>query len=56
MTVNRFSVPLCDLESTARVAAAEQVEVQAEPRLPAPLVAAAVLPFGSGGDVDGDGD
>lgn len=57
MIASRFAVPLADLESTARVAVAEQVELQSEPRLRTPLVAIAVLPLagGSGGDVDGDG-
>ena len=57
MDVNRFAVPLADLEDGARVAVTEQVEEQASWRLHAPLIAPLPLPFAdgmAGGDGDGD--
>lgn len=56
--IRRYAVPLDQLEAGARVADTEQVELQAEPRLHAPLVEGpAVHPFGDGATgADGDGD
>lgn len=54
----RFALPLEQLEAQSRVAGAEQVELQAEPRLHAPLVEKPqVHPYGDGATgADGDGD
>lgn len=54
----RFAVPLEQLEAGSRVTGAEQVELQAEPRLHAPLVdGPQVHPYGDGATgTDGDGD
>ena len=56
MTERRYSIPVDELESSARVPIAEQVEVQAEPRQPATDWSAGVNPYGDGmaGDADGD--
>jgi hypothetical protein len=55
---SRFAVPIEQLEAQARVADAEQVELQAQPRLDAPLLdGPSVHPFGDGATgPDGDGD
>jgi hypothetical protein len=55
---SRYAVPVEQLEAQSRVAGAEQVELQAEPRLHAPLVDGPhVHPFGDGATgPDGDGD
>jgi hypothetical protein len=54
----RFDVPIEQLEEQARVAAAAQVQVQAEPRLHEPLVSGPQLPpYGDGATgADGDGE
>lgn len=53
----RYAVPLEQLEAGARVADAEQVELQAEPRLHAPLVdGPQVHPFGDSATGDADDD
>ena len=56
MTEQRYSIPVDDLVSSARIPVGEQVEVQAEPRQPAPDWSFDVLPYGDGmsGDADGD--
>ncbi|WP_324273752.1 hypothetical protein [Blastococcus brunescens] len=56
MTEQRYSIPVDDLVSSARVPVAEQVEVQAEPQRPATDWSAGVHPHGDGmsGDADGD--
>lgn len=55
---SRYAVPVEQLEDTARVACAEQGQLQAEPRQQAPLIEGpAVHPFGDGATgPDGDGD
>ena len=54
----RYAVPLEQLEGSARVADVEQGELQAEPRLHAPLLDGPhVHPFGDGATgAGGDGD
>ena len=56
MTEQRYSIPVEELVDGARVPAEEQVEVQAEPRLPATDWSCGVNPYGDGmaGDADGD--
>ena len=56
MTEQRWSIPVDELVAGARVPAEEQVEVRAEPRLPATDWSAGVDPYGDGmaGDADGD--
>jgi hypothetical protein len=56
MTEQRYSIPLDELVAGARVPVEAQVEVQAEPRQPAPDWSPAVHPYGDGmsGDADGD--
>jgi hypothetical protein len=51
----RYAIPLEEFVAGAEVARAEQVEVQAEPVVPAPARGEA-LPYGDGmtGDADGD--
>ncbi len=51
----RYAIPLDEFVAGAEVAREEQVEVQAEPVVPAPPYGAP-LPYGDGmsGDVDGD--
>ena len=56
MTDQRYSIPVDELVSSARVDVTDQVELQAEPRqLPAGW-SPGVLPYGDGmsGDADGD--
>lgn len=55
MTEQRYSIPVEELVSSARVPVGEQVEVQAEPS-PAVDRSAGMNPYGDGmsGDVDGD--
>jgi hypothetical protein len=56
MTEQRYSIPLDELVSSARVPVSEQVEVQAEPRQPEPDWSPGVHPCvdGMSGDADGD--
>lgn len=56
MTEQRYSIPLEELVAGARVAAEEQVQVQAEPQVPATGWSTGVHPYGDGmsGDADGD--
>jgi len=56
MTEQRYSIPVEELVDGARVPVSEQVEVQAEPRQPAPDWTSGVAPYGDGmsGDADGD--
>ena len=56
MTEKRYSIPVDELESSARVGLDEQVEVQSEPRQPGSDWSAGVAPYGDGmsGDADGD--
>ena len=55
MTDQRYSIPVDDLVSSARVDVTDQVELQAEPQPPAGW-SPGVLPYGDGmsGDADGD--
>jgi hypothetical protein len=55
MTEQRYSIPVEELVSSARVPVGEQVEVRAEPR-PAADRSAGSNPYGDGmaGDADGD--
>ncbi len=56
MTEQRYSIPVDELEAGARIPAGEQVELQAEPRQPAPDWSTGAHPYGDGmsGDADGD--
>jgi hypothetical protein len=56
MTEQRYSIPVDELEASARVPVAEQVETQAEPQRPPADWSAGVNPYGDGmsGDADGD--
>jgi hypothetical protein len=56
MTEQRYSIPVDELVAGVRVPAEEQVEVRAEPRLPATDWSSGVVPYGDGmaGDADGD--
>ena len=56
MTEQRYSIPVDELEASARVPAAEQVETQAEPQRPPADWSAGINPYGDGmsGDADGD--
>jgi hypothetical protein len=58
MSESPYAIPVEDLVASARVAAADQVEVQAEPHPPEPGVLHGFLRFagggGGGGDADGD--
>jgi hypothetical protein len=56
MTEQRYSIPVDELVAGARVPAAEQVEVHAEPQPPASDWSGGVHPYGDGmsGDADGD--
>ena len=56
MTEQRWSIPVDELVADARVPVEEQVEVQAEPRLPATDWSSGLHPYGDGmaGDADGD--
>ncbi len=58
MSTNRFAIPLGDLDDAVRVPVTQQVEMHAEPRRYAPMIAATLLPLagGAGGCGDGDGD
>jgi hypothetical protein len=56
MTDQRYSIPVDELVSSARVDVTDQVELQAEPRQPPAGWSPGVLPYGDGmsGDADGD--
>ena len=56
MTEQRYTISVDELVAGARVPLEEQVEVQAEPRLPATDWSSGVNPYGDGmsGDADGD--
>jgi hypothetical protein len=58
MTDSPYAIPAEDLVAGARVAPADQVEVQALPEPGARYWSPGPHPFGdgAGGDVDGDGD
>jgi len=57
MSTNRFAIPLADLDDAVRVPVTQQVEMHAEPRRHAPMIAATLLPLAGGcGAFDGDGD
>ncbi|MGY1805204.1 hypothetical protein ACI78T_18120 [Blastococcus sp. SYSU D00922] len=57
MAEQRYSIPLDELVSSARVPVAEQVELQDEPRqLPADWSAGGAHPYGDGASGDADGD
>ena len=55
MTEQRYSIPLEELVAGARVPVEAQVEVQAEPRQPAPDWTTGVHPYGDGMSGDADG-
>lgn len=56
MTEQRYTIPVDDLVSSARIPVADQVEGQAERQRPATDWSAGVHPYGDGmsGDADGD--
>jgi hypothetical protein len=56
MTDQRYSIPVDELVSSARVDVTDQVELQAEPQQPPAGWSTGVLPYGDGmsGDADGD--
>ena len=56
MTDQRYSIPVDELVSGARVDVTDQVELQAEPQQPPEGWSTGVLPYGDGmsGDADGD--
>jgi len=56
MAEQRYSIPVDELVSSARIPLPDQVEVQDEPRQPATDRSAGLYPYGDGmsGDVDGD--
>jgi len=54
MTENPYAIPVDELVRSARVPVADQVEVQVDPRLPPGDCASVPLPYGDGGDADGD--
>ena len=56
MTEQRYSIPLEELVSSARVPVAEQVEVQDAPRQPPADWSAGLHPYGDGASGDADGD
>ncbi|MDT0276557.1 hypothetical protein [Blastococcus goldschmidtiae] len=55
MTDPRYAIPLDEFVAGAEVAREEQVEVQAEPGVPAPVYGDA-LRYGDGMTADADGD
>jgi hypothetical protein len=56
MSESPYAIPVDDLLASARVPAADQIEVQAEPRPPEPGVLHGFLRFADGGGGDADGD
>ncbi len=58
MSDRRYAIPAEELEASARIPQADQVEVQALPEVGHGDWQPALHPYadGAGGDVDGDGD
>ena len=56
MTEKRYSIPVDELESSARVPVTDQVEMQSQPRQHGVDWSTGVAPYGDGmsGDADGD--
>ncbi|SOE03714.1 hypothetical protein [Blastococcus haudaquaticus] len=56
MAEQRYSIPVDELESSARVPVEAQVEEQSEPPQPGSDWSGGVVPYGDGmsGDADGD--
>jgi hypothetical protein len=55
MTEKRYSIPVEELESSARVPVTEQVETQAEPQQPPVHRSTGVAAYGDGMSGDADG-